>query len=81
VSVRHEPEERWLEHFYIIPDQQGNGIGSRVLESVLREPGETPLRLNVLNGSSARRLYERHGFVVDTEDDVDVFMTRQAVAR
>lgn len=32
-------------------------------------------RLNVLRGSPARGLYERHGFVVDSEDDVDVFMT------
>lgn len=33
-------------------------------------------RLNVLQGSPARSLYERHGFVVDSQDDVDVFMTR-----
>ncbi len=30
---------------------------------------------NVLQGSPARRLYERNGFVADTEDDVDIFMT------
>jgi hypothetical protein len=33
-----------------------------------------PFRLNVLQGSPARRLYERHGFVLETEDPVDVFM-------
>lgn len=43
--------------------------------SVRQESTATPLRLNVLRGSSARRLYERHGFVVDYEDDVDVVMT------
>jgi hypothetical protein len=31
-------------------------------------------RLNVLQGSPARRLYARHGFVVESEDEVDVFM-------
>lgn len=33
--------------------------------------------LQVLQGSAARRLYERHGFVIDSEDEVDVFMVRR----
>lgn len=78
VSVRQEVDARWLEHFYITPTMQGLGIGGRVLELILREQTATPVRLNVLRGSSARRLYERHGFVVDTEDEVDVFMTYNA---
>lgn len=81
VSVRHEPDARWLEHFYITPTMQGQGIGSRVLELILGERAETLIRLNVLSGSSARGLYERHGFVVDDEDDVDVFMTYRPVSR
>ncbi|GGK25000.1 hypothetical protein GCM10011583_66300 [Streptomyces camponoticapitis] len=32
--------------------------------------------LNVLQGSAARRLYERHGFVVEAQDPIDVFMVR-----
>ncbi|MNC81740.1 hypothetical protein D3C75_1349650 [compost metagenome] len=32
--------------------------------------------LNVLQGSPARRLYERLGFVLDTEDEVDLFMSK-----
>jgi hypothetical protein len=35
------------------------------------------VRLNVLQGSAARRLYERHGVAVETEDPVDVFMVRE----
>ena len=77
VSVRREPDARWLEHFSIIPALQGQGIGTRVLELILREQAETPLRLNVLSGSRARRMYERHGFVADTEDGIDVFMTHR----
>lgn len=34
-----------------------------------------PISLNVLQGSPARRLYERHGFVLDSEDPVDVYLT------
>ncbi|MGC4769064.1 hypothetical protein ACLQ25_08770 [Micromonospora sp. DT44] len=35
------------------------------------------VRLNVLRGSPARRLYERHGFTLETEDPIDVFMVRE----
>lgn len=35
------------------------------------------VRLNVLQGSAARRLYERHGFTPEREDPVDVFLVRK----
>jgi GNAT superfamily N-acetyltransferase len=75
ITVRPEGSVRWIEHFYLPPARQGSGAGSRVLRTVLAEPFEGRTRLNVLQGSPARRLYERNGFVVDSEDDVDVFMT------
>ncbi|MFG1907478.1 GNAT family N-acetyltransferase [Kribbella sp. NPDC048928] len=68
---------RWLEHFYLAPRHQGRGVGSAVLRSVLEQAG-TDIWLNVLQGSPARKLYERHGFVVASEDPVDVFMVRDA---
>lgn len=73
VALRPDGRTRWLEHFYIAPSHQGRGIGGRVLTTVLDGAGR--YRLNVLSGSPARGLYERHGFVVDSQDDVDVFMT------
>ncbi len=75
VALREEPDARWIEHFYLAPSAQGQGIGGAVLRALLSEPGATPFRLNVLQGSPARRLYERHGFTVYAEDDVDVWMT------
>lgn len=75
ITVRPDVDTRWIEHFYLAPDVQGRGIGSTVLRTVLSGSHTGTTRLNVLQGSPARRLYERHGFVVDTEDDVDVFMT------
>lgn len=77
VTVRAEDDARWLEHFYLVPRAHGRGIGSRVLREILAEQDPRPFRLNVLQGSPARRLYERHGFSVDSEDEVDVFMTRR----
>ncbi|MDQ0725863.1 GNAT family N-acetyltransferase [Microbacterium sp. W4I20] len=73
VALRREGEAHWLEHFYIATSHQGVGVGTKVLEQILDAPAL--YRLNVLQGSPARRLYQRHGFVVDQQDAVDVFMT------
>ncbi|MER5796234.1 GNAT family N-acetyltransferase [Streptomyces sp. NPDC001980] len=78
VALRPAGDTRWLEHFYLAPHAQGGGIGSAVLREVLErcDRDGVPVRLNVLQGSAARRLYERHGFRVESEDQVDVFMVR-----
>ncbi|MES4901992.1 GNAT family N-acetyltransferase [Streptomyces sp. NPDC000395] len=69
---------RWLEHFYLAPHWQGQGLGSAVLRTVLKgtDAQGVGVGLNVLQGSAARRLYERHGFTVEAEDPIDVFMVR-----
>lgn len=57
--------------------------GPRTQSAVLRtlleriDAGGVPVRLNVLQGSPARRLYERHGFTVEDQDPIDVHMVRQ----
>lgn len=79
VALRPAEDGHWLEHFYLAPHLQGTGIGSGVLCELLERCDRSGLlvRLNVLRGSSARRLYERHGFVAESEDPVDVFMVRR----
>jgi GNAT superfamily N-acetyltransferase len=74
IALRPAEDATWIEHFYLDAALQGRGIGGGVLRSVLAEQGA--FRLNVLQGSPARRLYERHGFELDSEDEVDVFMHR-----
>ncbi|MFF3640873.1 GNAT family N-acetyltransferase [Streptomyces sp. NPDC002564] len=78
VTLRPAEDGWWLEHFYLAPRAQGRGLGSAVLGALLaRTDAEgVPVRLDVLQGSAARRLYERHGFTVESEDQVDVFMVR-----
>ncbi|MEV3855850.1 GNAT family N-acetyltransferase [Streptomyces sp. NPDC050095] len=78
VTLRPDGDELWLEHFYLAPEVQGRGLGSAVLAAVLgrADAQARTVRLDVLRGSAARRLYERHGFRVETEDPVDVFMIR-----
>ncbi|MEV0718321.1 GNAT family N-acetyltransferase [Asanoa sp. NPDC050611] len=76
VAMRPDSDGWWLEHFYLDPGIQGRGIGSAVLATVLDQADPAPVRLNVLQGSAAQRLYERHGFVVEAQDPIDVFMVR-----
>lgn len=78
ITVRPADGGRLLEHFYLAPSHQGRGLGSAVLRTVLEHADVqgTAVRLNVLRGSAAQRLYARHGFVVESCDAVDVFMVR-----
>ncbi|MFJ9829235.1 GNAT family N-acetyltransferase [Streptomyces sp. NPDC101160] len=72
---------RYLEHFYLAPEAQGRGLGTAVLRTLLaRADAESaPVRLTVVQGSAARRLYEREGFRVEAEDPIDVLMVREPV--
>ncbi|WP_460346010.1 GNAT family N-acetyltransferase [Actinoallomurus acanthiterrae] len=78
VTVRPADGRQWLEHFYLAPHCQGRGLGSAVLRRMLERTDAQGMTvaLNVLQGSAARRLYERHGFVVEAQDPIDVFMVR-----
>jgi GNAT superfamily N-acetyltransferase len=80
VSLRPAGDAHWLEHFYLAPHLQGGGIGAAVLRGLLEQCDRvgTLVRLNVLQGSPDRRLYERHGFTPGIEDPVDVFMVRES---
>ncbi|MFF8013501.1 GNAT family N-acetyltransferase [Streptomyces sp. NPDC007929] len=79
VTLRPSDNGHWLEHFYLTPALQGRGLGSAVLRALLTgtDASGDLVRLNVLAGSPARRLYERHGFTVEARDAIDVFMLRR----
>ena len=77
VSVRPEEDATWFELFYLDASVQGRGLGTRVLRTLLDRHGRTrPVRIDVIRGSRARSLYERHGFVPDGGDEVDEIMVR-----
>jgi GrpB-like predicted nucleotidyltransferase (UPF0157 family) len=80
-AVRAEPDTIWIEHFYLQPSLQGQGVGSEVLGHLIEAHNDgRPFRINVLQGSTARRLYERHGFVFEHADPIDVFLVRDEAA-
>jgi GNAT superfamily N-acetyltransferase len=73
IAVRPDGDAHWIEHFYLATSAQGRGVGGAVLRRVLDAlPGT--VRIDVLRGSAARRLYERHGFVHESTDGVDEFL-------
>ncbi len=75
IARRDEPDAHWIEHFYLDPALQGAGIGGEVLRDLIsRHDDGRPFRLDVLQGSAARRLYERAGFRVEREDAVDAWL-------
>ena len=75
IAVRPEPDCQWIEHFYLPPEVQGDGVGTAVLAHVLRtHRDQRPFRINVLHGSRAAGLYQRAGFVFDSQDGVDVYL-------
>jgi ribosomal protein S18 acetylase RimI-like enzyme len=52
----------------LLPGERGQGVGARLLADLQRRAGSRPVRLSVLAGSPARRLYERAGFRVTGAD-------------
>jgi len=64
-----------LHKIYIDPAQQGKGIGKLLLDRVMAEiknAGATQLILNVNRFNKARNFYEKLGFSVIAEEDIDI---------
>jgi GNAT superfamily N-acetyltransferase len=74
--VEERADEILLSQIYILPTHQGQGIGTALIRSVLHRGAELglPVRLRVLRGNPARRLYERLGFAVTEETDTRTYM-------
>jgi ribosomal protein S18 acetylase RimI-like enzyme len=58
------------------PSRRGTGIGSLLLDHVVREHGGRPISLTTRSNNPARHLYERHGFAVVAQKDNRAFERR-----
>jgi ribosomal protein S18 acetylase RimI-like enzyme len=69
LQAREAPSQIILQQFFISPDHQRVGIGTKVLHRVLADwkPTGKPVTLTVLKNNPARRLYERAGFRITGE--------------
>ena len=64
-----------LHKLYVLPGQQGKGLGRTLLQYLfgeIRPAGGKKLRLNVNRYNRAKQFYERLGFAVVGEEDVPI---------
>jgi ribosomal protein S18 acetylase RimI-like enzyme len=64
----------------LVSERQGQGLGAQLLKQVITEAvaSGASLTLSVLKANPARSLYERLGFVVDSESEYEYNMRHQA---
>ncbi len=64
-----------LHKIYVLPQQQGSGTGKFILNQIInaiRATGATSLELNVNRHNKAKSFYEKFGFKVMKETDIDI---------
>lgn len=72
-SALAEPGVYKLHKLYVLPGIQGKGMGKAILQFIFDHmPGGRVLRLNVNRHNKARQFYERMGFSVIAEEDIDI---------
>jgi GNAT superfamily N-acetyltransferase len=75
-AVKPMENDYLLDHLYLHPTMQGQGIGARVLQHIFALCGAQPLRVGALRGSDANRFYQAHGFVQVDEGEWDIYYRR-----
>lgn len=77
VGLQSEEGHVLLRDFFVLPEFQNRGIGSRIILQVkgrAQELGQD-IRLRTLRANTvAKRFYERHGFRLSGEDPLHLFM-------
>ena len=64
-----------LQKLYVLPQLQGRGAGKLMIDHIvhrIRVAGARTLRLNVNRYNKARAFYEKLGFEVRGEEDIDI---------
>jgi ribosomal protein S18 acetylase RimI-like enzyme len=64
-----------IHKLYVLPDTQGSGIGKILIqhaEKEARKQGNKKLHLNVNKKNKAVGFYQKHGFITDHEEVIDI---------
>ena len=77
IAVERREESIFLGAIEIAPKYQGQGIGTGLIRDLKSEAERrsVPLKLQVLQGNPARRLYERLGFAPTGETETHIMMS------
>ncbi|HEY8658256.1 MAG TPA: GNAT family N-acetyltransferase [Hanamia sp.] len=70
-----DPAVYHLNKIYVLPQQQGKNIGKQILDYVIDQikiDGATSLQLNVNRNNTALYFYEKQGFKIIREEDIDI---------
>jgi GNAT superfamily N-acetyltransferase len=80
VVVRPQADCLLLDHLYIHPDDQGQGIGAAVLADVIEEAMAQGLaiRVGALRESDSNRFYTRHGFQLVEQTEFDNYYVHRS---
>jgi GNAT superfamily N-acetyltransferase len=76
LTLRKDAQACWhVDHLYIDPAAQGEGLGSWAIGQAKAEAARAgrAMELQALQRSDANRFYLRHGFVLIAEDDLDCY--------
>jgi GNAT superfamily N-acetyltransferase len=78
--VKFEEGALLLDHLYIQPGHQGQGVGAVVLAEVFAQADRLacPVNVGALRESGSNRFYERHGFVLFKQAEFDNYYVRHA---
>ncbi len=76
--VQYKSDHLYFGRFFLLPEYQGNGIGSQVLSTVIQLAQEKslPIKLCYLQGNRVGQLYKRFGFEVTAQDSQFVHMLK-----
>jgi ribosomal protein S18 acetylase RimI-like enzyme len=64
-----------LQKLYINPDQQGKGIGKKLIDFIIEDiqpKGARSLELNVNRHNNAIQFYKKIGFAIIRKEDIDI---------
>lgn len=72
----------YLDHFYVLPNQQRRGIGSTAIERVLQRSVQLalPIKLGTLINSPANEFYRSKGFVLTHKEEWDNYYQYSPIA-
>jgi GNAT superfamily N-acetyltransferase len=78
VAAKPQPEHLLLDHLYIRPEHQGQGIGGVVLQLVFAQADalDLPVKVGALRDSDSNRFYARHGFQLAERGEFDNYYLR-----